>query len=46
MPGKAVLPWGRSALCLAIALAVGVPTAARPARSAARLDPLESISVQ
>ncbi|MFI1199597.1 ABC transporter permease [Streptomyces sp. NPDC020883] len=41
-----VLPWGRLALFFAIALVVGVLAAAWPARRAARLNTLESISAQ
>ncbi|WP_438485790.1 ABC transporter permease [Streptomyces sp. S186] len=41
-----VLPWGRLTLFFAIALVVGVLAAAWPARRAARLNMLESISAQ
>ncbi|AJC55907.1 ABC transporter permease [Streptomyces sp. 769] len=41
-----VLPWGRLALFFGIALVVGVLAAAWPARRAARLNMLESISAQ
>ncbi|MFF4792946.1 ABC transporter permease [Streptomyces sp. NPDC001276] len=47
MPGfELVLPWGRLALFLALAAAVGMLAALWPARRAARLDPLSAIKAE